>query len=217
MKVLSVVEMEMLKTLSCLRYLSGDQIHRSFYKERSSSGCISRISRLAKANVLERSNLRGTRWRSAYRLGHEGFVSLGEALSREVPKYRDLSVHHLPHLLSTNEVFLCFARDAPTMGRLSFSWMGSHRAILPYEDSRRSRRIRPDAIVTPKPGVSGKRVFVELDRSTERVRARDGQRSIENKLKAYRRFLEEGPIGYPRHLVPEGIRRPAKAADSLRS
>jgi len=132
-----------------------------------------------------------TDWQSAWRLGREGFRKLQELKARRFASYRDVTPTFMPHLLSTNQVWLQLAQGERVWGKLPYRWRGSHHAGIPYVSDlpRKRRLLRPDAIIEPAAYSSGRRIFIELDRSTECIRERDEQRSITGKLKAYNGLL----------------------------
>jgi len=195
MKRLTWIEAEMLLGLWHLRYLATNQIHRVWYSQRTEDACRKRLSRLGAEGIISSIKLLDSPWRSAWHLGASGLRRLRSLKPGEYPPTKPVRPQFISHMLDTNEVFLHLAGAEFRWGCLPSKWQGSHRAGIRYEYyadySSRRGLLRPDAIITPT-NRNAPRVFLELDRSTECIRARDGRRSIEGKLKAYKSVIERG-------------------------
>lgn len=193
MRRLHDLELEMLKTLYELRYLATEQIRQLYYPDRSPDACGQRLRRLRREGLLTSQSINNDRWMFAWRVGPEGIRRLQRMCSGDSFQYKILAQSSLPHLLDTNQVFLALAQRQTDWGQLPFKWKGSHKAVLPFSrfvksdhgtGHREQTQMHPDAIITPL-APNAPRVFLELDRGTEAIRA-DGQRAtIERKVQIF--------------------------------
>jgi hypothetical protein len=189
---LTEIEAEFFLALFHLRYLTNKQAAGIWYRERGLGGAERRLRRLCENGLVSRVHIGHPYFPSAWTLTGEGIRALRRVREGEFFSFRPISPMFLPHLLQTNEVFLKLAGEEWLLDRLGFKWIGSHRSSFAYSDGVRSNRLTPDAVITPRG--SGPRIFLELDRSTERIRKRDHGRTIEGKLQAYQTFFMRRPM-----------------------
>ena len=195
MKLLDCIEAGMLLALWHLRYLTSTQIQGLWFKDRTLGATQKRLSRLKAAGILDRVRWFEDEHRAAWLVGIEGLRWLRRNRQEEFQPTKPLSVQFIQHLIDTNQVFFILAGDERVWGRLPFVWRGSHETTLPYGRylsadrglDQRQAVIRADAVVEPRGAL--RRIFIELDRSTECIAAKEARRSIEGKLDAYRQSL----------------------------
>ncbi|MFC1609557.1 replication-relaxation family protein [Myxococcota bacterium] len=185
---LTTSESHFCRVLGELRYLSSEQIYGLWFADRPLLSVKRRLRKLRVAGYL-RSVRRQIDGRGvAWRLGGRGFRLLRDLFGDDVGWYQDVKAQFIEHLLDTNKVWITLGEPHPVWAEIGFSWLGSHRARFEFASLERNRRqtryVNPDALVRARG--PGPRLFLELDRSTETIKERAGQRSIVGKLKAYR-------------------------------
>ena len=113
MRRLSGPEVDLLHTLHALRYVTTDQIRQHCMGARSLSACQTRLSRLHKDGILERTLVPHPKWRVAWSLGANGLREVRRLGNGVYEPTKPLSVAFIPHLLATNHIYFVLAGSPP--------------------------------------------------------------------------------------------------------
>ncbi len=198
---LSGNETHMLYGMYKLRFLNTSQINRVWYKRKQDRYAYYRLKRLAEEKVIK--PIRHRNKILAWTLGKRGYEYLRSNLIENIEAQKKVSPSFVEHMLDVSQVYFILSGDQAIFERAGFLWDSGGAAKLCYTQSMRDRFgvyrtaqrfIRPDAIISPLPGQKGKRIFLELDRGTERIFTKTEQSSIEDKLSAYATYLFKGDI-----------------------